>query len=83
MTTDRDRIAAALRDQLRATIGRPPNPLMVDGLTNATMLVVKEIAERRSLERAAQELRAAAAGVIDRADRIDILARATALDGKP
>jgi hypothetical protein len=53
MTTDRDRIAAALRDQLRATIGRPPNPLMVDGLTNATMPVVKEIAARR----AAQELR--------------------------
>jgi hypothetical protein len=79
MTTDRDRIAAALRDQLRATIGRPPNPLMVDGLTNATMPVVKEIAARR----AAEELRAAAAGVIDRADRIDILARATALDGKP
>jgi hypothetical protein len=77
VTADRDELASIVLEYTQGS------KLAALHQADALMPVVEKIAERRSLERAAQELRAAAAGVIDRADRIDILARATALDGKP
>jgi hypothetical protein len=73
VTTDRDELAAIVLEYTQGS------KLAAFYQADALIPAVEKIAARR----AAQELRAAAAGVIDRADRIDILARATALDGKP
>jgi hypothetical protein len=73
VSADRDELASIVLEYTQGS------KLAALHQADALMPVVEQIAARR----AAQELRAAAAGVIDRADRIDILARATALDGKP
>lgn len=60
----RDQLAAALGTELRATIGRPPNPLMVDGLTDAVLPLV----DRMCADAAAEALNEAASDFGDYAD---------------